>query len=85
MIIYKHYHNFRKLHRQNSAKSERKTHAEAAGLNRKSVQKAMAGVYSRRAFFSHSILDKFSIKIWFLLNKTPEKETIKQLPVFVSA
>jgi len=73
MALYLFYHNYLKPYRLNRQAQEHRTHAEAAGIERESIDRLLGRWMSRRYFRTHLHLDLHWEKVWRRAYSTPGK------------
>ena len=83
MELYLFYHNYLKPFRINRKKRIFGTHAEAAGLNIKMIEKLLTQWMKRRYFKSHLKLDLHAEKVWRRAYSTPGNLFMDILPAYV--
>lgn len=72
MWVYAAYHNYRKPYR--IGVGCRETHAERAGIDRKTLGRALRHWLTRRAFLSHMVLSQPMLRAWVGAEHTPLRE-----------
>jgi hypothetical protein len=78
-------HNYYKKYRIKAGKSDRRTHAEAAGIDTRAIREGLAGFMTERVFLSRVELPPTLERIWKKDFRTPGKSTGEYLPRFALA
>lgn len=79
------YHNYRKRFRINAWAGDERTHAEAAGIPRRSVQNGLAFAFERRFFRSRLRLSACDERAWLKKTPTPLKVGGEYVPAYAVA
>jgi hypothetical protein len=83
MVVYLTYHNLKKPYRE--VKGDLRSHAEVAGLNRRTVRSICYGMFKRRAIFSLVKPEGRYRKMWMRDYVTPLKEAPEFRPKHIAA
>jgi len=71
LLIYLVYHNLKMPNRVRKEDSDRRVHAEVAGVSKESIDGEWRDVFKARRFLSHHSIPEFWREIWFGLLRTP--------------
>lgn len=82
LACYAFHHNFLKKFLIKAPCSDRRTHAEAAGIPRSLLEHLVQKTFSRRAFLSHLSLSPSVERTWRKTSVTPLKTTLDYLPAY---
>jgi len=81
--VYFAYHNYRKRYRIRSG--ETRTHGVVAGIESKTIRRALKSYYTRRSFLSKTGLSGSMRALWLRKLETPLAEVAKRAPKYLAA